>query len=48
MQQPTSNFEAFTFHKKDRLVRLKEIINHLTHNCHIVKCTLGIAIKIEI
>ncbi len=30
------------------LARLKEIINQLTHNCHMLKCTLGIAIKIKI
>ncbi len=30
------------------LAKLKEIVNHLTHNCHMVKCTLGIAIKIKI
>ncbi len=30
------------------LAKLKEIINQLTHNCHMVKCTLGIAIKIKI
>jgi len=29
------------------LVRLKEIINQLTHDCHMVKCTLGIATKIK-